>query len=94
MSEARLNEASRPGLSPHARMKDDAARGGWVLLAPERVLVLDAIAAEVLVLCDGTAEIGAIADELARRHAAPREEVLGDVLEMLQGLRDKGLLVA
>jgi pyrroloquinoline quinone biosynthesis protein D len=91
---APLTAASRPGLSPHARMKDDTARGGWVLLAPERVLMLDAIAAEILALCDGTAEIGAIADELARRHEAKREEVLGDVLEMLQGLRDKGLLVA
>jgi pyrroloquinoline quinone biosynthesis protein D len=91
---AALTAASRPGLSPHTRMKNDAARGGWVLLAPERVLMLDAIAAEILTLCDGTAEIGAIAEELARRHAAPREEVLGDVIEMLQGLRDKGLLVA
>ncbi|HUC18703.1 MAG TPA: pyrroloquinoline quinone biosynthesis peptide chaperone PqqD [Acetobacteraceae bacterium] len=89
-----LTETSRPGLSPHTRMKNDAARGGWVLLAPERVLMLDAIAAEILALCDGTAEIGAIADELARRHAAPREEVLDDIIEMLQGLRDKGLVTA
>lgn len=94
MSAAPLSAASRPGLSPHARMKNDAARGGWVLLGPERVLMLDPIAAEILALCDGSAEIGTIADELARRHAAPREEVLGDVIEMLQGLRDKGLLVA
>ncbi len=90
----RLTAASRPALSPHARMRNDAARGGWVLLGPERVLMLDAIAAEILTLCDGTAEIGVIVDELARRHAAPRKEVLGDVLEMLEGLHDKGLLVA
>lgn len=89
-----LTAASRPGLSPHARMRNDAARGGWVLLAPERVLMLDAIAAEILALCDGTAEIAAIADALARRHAAPPAEVLKDVTEMLQGLRDKGLIVA
>ncbi|HUA77812.1 MAG TPA: pyrroloquinoline quinone biosynthesis peptide chaperone PqqD [Acetobacteraceae bacterium] len=91
---ANLTAASRPGLSPHTRMKNDTARGGWVLLAPERVLMLDAIAAEILTLCDGNADIGTIADELARRHSAPREEVLGDVLEMLQELRNKGLLVA
>ncbi|HWA80310.1 MAG TPA: pyrroloquinoline quinone biosynthesis peptide chaperone PqqD [Acetobacteraceae bacterium] len=91
---APLTESSRPGLSPHTRMKNDAARGGWVLLAPERVLMLDPIAAEILTLCDGITEIGAIAEELARRHAAPREEVLVDVIEMLQGLRDKGLIIA
>ena len=84
---------SRPALSPHARMKKDPARG-WVLLGPERVLVLDDIAVEVLKLCDGVASIGVIADDLAQRFAAPRDQVLADVTEMMQNLRDKGLLTA
>ena len=90
---AALTAESRPGLSPHARLKEDSARGGWVLLGPERVLMLDALAAEVLGLCDGEASIGGIADLLAARHSAPRSEVLGDVIEMLQNLRDKGLVI-
>ncbi|MDA8048714.1 MAG: pyrroloquinoline quinone biosynthesis peptide chaperone PqqD [Rhodospirillales bacterium] len=91
---ATLTAASQPGLSPHARLRHDGARGGWVLLGPERVLMLDEIAAEILTLCDGAASIGAIADALAQRHAAPPAAVLNDVLEMLQDLRDKGLLTA
>lgn len=89
-----LTAESRPGLSPHARLRHDSARGGWVLLGPERVLMLDDLAAEVLGLCDGEASIGGIADVLAERHSAPRAEVLGDVIEMLQNLRDKGLLTS
>ncbi|MGH7119950.1 MAG: pyrroloquinoline quinone biosynthesis peptide chaperone PqqD [Acetobacteraceae bacterium] len=87
-----LTAESRPGISPHARLKQDNTRGGWVLLAPERVVLLDKVATEVLELCDGARSIGAIADLLAARHSAPRAEVLGDVIEMLQNLRDKGLL--
>jgi len=87
-----LTAASRPGLSPHARLRRDPARGGWVLLGPERVLVLDERAAEILALCDGQASIAMIAGTLAERHAAPPAQVLGDVVEMLQNLRDKGLL--
>jgi pyrroloquinoline quinone biosynthesis protein D len=89
---AALGAASRPGLSPHARMRHDPARGGWVLLGPERVLVLDDVAVEVRKLCDGEASIAVIADALAARYSAPPSEVLGDVIEMLQNLRDKGLL--
>ncbi|MGH7071884.1 MAG: pyrroloquinoline quinone biosynthesis peptide chaperone PqqD [Acetobacteraceae bacterium] len=91
---ATLTAESRPGLSPHARLRKDSARGGWVLLGPERVLMLDDVAAEVLALCDGRASIAGIADLLAERHSAERAEVLGDVMEMLQNLRDKGLLSA
>ncbi len=88
-----LTAESRPGLSPHVRLKQDRARGGWVLLGPERVLMLDDLAAEVLGLCDSAASIGDMADVLAGRHSAPRAEVLGDVIEMLQNLHDKGLLI-
>ncbi|MGH8256681.1 MAG: pyrroloquinoline quinone biosynthesis peptide chaperone PqqD [Steroidobacteraceae bacterium] len=89
-----LTAESRPGLSPHARLKKDSARGGWVLLGPERVLMLDELAAEVLALCDGATSVAGISDLLAERHSAPSAEVLGDVIEMLQNLRDKGLLTA
>ncbi|MGH7081258.1 MAG: pyrroloquinoline quinone biosynthesis peptide chaperone PqqD, partial [Acetobacteraceae bacterium] len=72
-----LTAGSRPGLSPHARLKKDSARGGWVLLGPERVLMLDELAAEVLALCDGATRIAGIADLLAERHSASHAEVQG-----------------
>ena len=65
---------------------------GGLLLAPERVLTPDAIAVEVLQLCDGHRTLSAIAATLARRYAAPDEQIAADVAAMLQDLADKGFL--
>jgi pyrroloquinoline quinone biosynthesis protein D len=89
-----IGEASVPRLPPHVKLRFDEARTRWVILAPERVLVPDEIALEILKLCDGVASVAAIADQLAAKFAAPRAEVGGDVIEMLQDLADKGVLVA
>lgn len=70
-------------------MRHDAARQRWVLLAPERVLVPDGPAIEILRRCDGQASIGEIADELAQKYTADRRAVLSDVLAMLRDLFDK-----
>ena len=48
-----VEEASRPVLPRHAKLKFDDSRKVWVILAPERVLAPDEIAVEVLQLCDG-----------------------------------------
>jgi len=90
----RIGEASVPRLPRHVRLRFDETRGQWILLAPERVLMPDEIAIEVLQRCDGVASVAAIADALAAKYAAPRDEVGRDVVEMLQDLADKGLLVA
>lgn len=88
-----VSEASVPTLPRGARMRFDESRQRWVLLVPERVLAPDDIAVEVLKLCDGKKTVGAIADELAAKYAAPRAEILRDVIEMLQDLADSGFLV-
>jgi pyrroloquinoline quinone biosynthesis protein D len=91
---AHITSASVPKLAPQIRLRFDEARQRWTLLAPERVLVPDEIAVEILKLCDGVATVGAIADTLAARFEAPRGEVGRDVREMLQDLAYKGMLVA
>ena len=60
-----VGEASRPVLPRHTRLKFDATRQVWVILAPERVLAPDEIAVEVLQLCDGVRSVGQIVDQLA-----------------------------
>jgi len=85
---------SRPTLARHVKMREDAARGCWVLLAPERVLYPDAIAVAVLQLCDGNRSVEVIAEELARTYNAPKERILGDIVPLLQGLADKGVVTA
>ena len=87
-----VNEASRPVLPRHTKLKFDETRQVWVILAPERVLAPDEIAVEVLKLCDGVSHVAEIVDRLAAKYAAPREAISTDVIAMLQDLADKGFL--
>ena len=89
-----IAEDSAPSLPRHVKLRRDTARDRWVLLAPERVLVPDEIAVEILQRLDGQATVGAVADDLAQKYQSPRAEVLRDVIEMLQDLADKGFLAA
>lgn len=89
---AKIEETSTPHFPPGIRLKLDETRRAWLLLAPERVLMLDEVAVEVLRLVDGKTSVGAIGDDLAVKFSAAREEVVGDVVEMLQDLHDRGLI--
>ena len=88
----RVDEASRPVLPRHARLKFDQTRQRWVILAPERVLAPDDIAVEVLQLCDGTRSVEALIDQLVAKYTAERAAIAADVIAMLQDLADKGFL--
>jgi pyrroloquinoline quinone biosynthesis protein D len=81
-----------PRLPHGVRLVHNEAQGGYVLLAPERVFKADAIAAEIIKRCTGTASVAAIVDDLARVFAAPRERILADVTALLQRLADSKLL--
>ena len=83
---------ARPRLPRGVRLVHNEAQGGWVLLAPERVFKVDAVAAEVLKRCTGVATFEAIIDDLAAAFKAPRQRILADVTTMLRGLADKRLL--
>jgi pyrroloquinoline quinone biosynthesis protein D len=87
-----VEEASRPVLPRHARLKFDDVRQRWVILAPERVLAPDDIAVEVLQLCDGARSVSDMIDLLTAKYAAPRDAIGNDVIAMLQDLADKGFL--
>jgi pyrroloquinoline quinone biosynthesis protein D len=87
-----VNEASRPVLPRHARLKFDETRQRWVILAPERVLAPDEIAVEVLQLCDGVRSVEQMVDQLAEKYTAERNAIGTDVIAMLQDLADKGFL--
>jgi len=87
-----VSEASRPVLPRHAKLKFDATRQVWVILAPERVLAPDEIAVEVLQLCDGLRNVGEMVDHLAAKYTAERRAISTDVIAMLQDLADKGFL--
>jgi pyrroloquinoline quinone biosynthesis protein D len=61
-------------------------------MAPERLMLPDEQAVEILKLVDGKASVDGIVEALAAKFNAPREEIAGDVAEMLQDLADKGCL--
>jgi len=84
---------TRPVLPRHVRLRFDTARGLWILLAPERVLLPDPVAVTVLQICDGHRSLSDIAAELARTYAAPAATIAADVTTMLQDLADKGFLI-
>jgi len=89
-----LEEASVPNFPRHVKFRFNEQRGQWVILAPEKVLVPDETAVEVLKLCDGKASVATIVDALAAKFAAPRDVIGKDVTELLQDLSDKGVIVA
>ena len=83
-------EARIPRFRRGSRFRFDEVRGAWVLLAPEKLFMPDAVAAEILRLVDGSRTIGAIADDLAVRFAAPRDVILHDVTATLERLAARG----
>ncbi len=87
-----IGDSTIPSLPRGVRLREDKARGGFTLMAPERVLKLDPIANEVLKRVDGTATVAMIVDDLAQTFAADRAQIDSDVKSMLQGLADKRLL--
>jgi len=85
---------SKPGLPPHIKLRHDAGRGRWHVLAPERVFEPDPIAVEILKHCDGATTVQEIATVLAKEYNAPLQEILADTISMLQELSDKGVIKA
>ena len=89
----KIDESTRLSLGPGIRLKHDAGRGAWTLMAPERVIMLDEIAYEVINEVAGSdGRLGGVIDRLSARFDAPRDEIGADVLELLQGFVDKQLL--
>jgi pyrroloquinoline quinone biosynthesis protein D len=79
--------------APHIVFRFDEVRQRWVILAPERLMLPDEQAVEILKLVDGKTGVAAIVDSLATRYSqAPRELIAKDVTAMLQDLTDKGCL--
>jgi len=81
-----------PRLAGKVRLRFDRHSGQHLLLYPERGMQLDASAAEILQLCDGSRTVGAVVSELAQRHRHECGEVERDVLAFLQQLQDRCLI--
>ncbi|MBZ5875732.1 pyrroloquinoline quinone biosynthesis peptide chaperone PqqD [Chromohalobacter israelensis] len=87
-----IQESDIVRLPRGVRLREDKRRGGWVLLAPERVFQLDGIAQAVVGQVDGERSVGTIIDRLCETYQAPRERIAQDVTTMFAGLVEKRVL--
>ncbi len=85
---------SRPALPRGVRVRRDAVRDAWVLLAPERALRLDPIGLAILNEIDGEATLAEICRRLADRYGAPEAQVTKDATAFLDGLWARRMLDA
>lgn len=87
-----LTPTSVPALRRGVRRQFDKARNVAVLMAPERVVMLDDIADAIVAECDAVSSIDEITARLSARFATPAETIQGDILAFLQTLHDQGLI--
>ena len=87
-----VDRESKPQMPPYLKLRHDAGRSRWVLLAPERILTPDQTAVAVLQLCDGKRTVEEIAAKLAKGYSAPVDVIANDVVDLLQDLADKGYI--
>lgn len=92
MSGPEVADDAVPALPRGVKLRFDQTRNAWVLLAPERVLMPDEIAVEILKRCDGKASVAAIVADLARTFEAEPAQVRADVATFLRDLADKRML--
>ncbi len=88
-----ITSDTRPAMPRHIKLRHDAGRGRWILLAPERLFDPDETAVSVLKLCTGEHSVNQIVEALSKEYSATPEEIRGDVIAMLQELADKGVLI-
>ena len=79
----------RPRLAASVRLQWDAQRQQHVLLAPEKVVVLNATGAAILALCDGQRTVVEITATLAERF---QRAVDADVDTFVSRLAARGLV--
>ena len=84
--------STRPRLPRGVRLSRDQTRGGFVLLAPERIIRADPIAAAVLERCDGVRTLGEIVDDLCVSYRGERRRIETDVRGLLADLSAKKMI--
>ena len=88
-----LSRASRPKLAPKARLRWDRRAGKYFLLYPERGLLLNATAADIVQLCTGEHTVDGIVSQLMEKYPGkPRAEVQSEVTAFLAQIQLRGLL--
>jgi coenzyme PQQ biosynthesis protein PqqD len=83
----------RPRLAAKARLRFDRQTERFLLLYPEKGLVLNPTAADILRLCTGEHTVDAIVERLAEKYTTrPRQAMEREVTDFLRTMADRGLV--
>jgi coenzyme PQQ biosynthesis protein PqqD len=89
-----MSPESRPRLAAKARLRFDRKSSRYMLLYPERGMVLNPTAADILQRCTGEHTVSAIVDELARKYGHEPPAVEREILDFLTTMAERGLVQA
>jgi coenzyme PQQ biosynthesis protein PqqD len=84
----------KPKLSPKCKLRLDPKTGKYVLLYPEKGLLLNPTGAAIVQRCSGEHTLSAIILALSLDFAGDAERLKIEVLEFVSGLIDRGLIRA
>ena len=87
-----MDEAAIPFLPIGVRVHWCDVRQGHYLLAPERAVKMDQVAAAILGAVDGERPFGAVVDKLATDFKAPREQIAKDAGKFLVDLMNRRMV--
>ncbi|RFC62634.1 pyrroloquinoline quinone biosynthesis peptide chaperone PqqD [Fulvimarina endophytica] len=87
-----LPDATVPKLPHGVRFRADKARGGHILVGPERIFNIDGVSVEILKRVDGQTDIAGIVADLASVFTAEPAVIRPDVEAFLIDLRDKQMV--
>jgi pyrroloquinoline quinone biosynthesis protein D len=91
MNHVDLNQ--RPVLADYARLKIDRINGEPTLLFPEGVLILNATAQAIVLLCDGQKSGHEIIATLNAEYEVDEAALRADVIECLADLLQRNLIL-
>ena len=87
-----MDAQSRPLLASKARLRFDRKSSRYMLLYPERGLVLNPTAADVLQRCTGDRTVDSIVEELAQKYGHEPPAVEREVMSFLTALAERQLI--
>jgi pyrroloquinoline quinone biosynthesis protein D len=89
-----LNLDSKPKLAPKTKLRLDPKTSRYILLYPEKGLLLNPTGAAILQRCTGEYTVSAIILSLSIAFNSDAELLEVEVLQFLRGLFDRGLIQA
>ena len=87
-----ISRDSRPRIAAKARLRYDRKAERYMLLYPEKGMVLNPTAADIAKLCTGEHSVGAIVDQLASKYGKEATAIEHEVMDFLSALAERGLL--